>query len=179
MGQSVPYTADQLQPQFQKALYKGGAISLLTSRERDKESNLYFYRARYYDPAIGRFLQPDPVLSLHPDEEDIPYLLPRLLNFPQEFNPYHYVANNPIMFKDPYGLSALCRATCKFNQAAQVFACKMDYAYEYHGCYEPVIVFRDCVEKAKRRHEQCIKNANEQYERCIKKCKDDECQRPK
>jgi len=150
-----------------------------TSREYDPESNLYFYRARYYDPEVGRYLQPDPVLSLHPDEEDIPYLLPRLLNFPQEFNPYHYVANNPITFKDPYGLSALCKAKCKFNQAAQVFACKMDYAYEYHGCYEPVIVFRDCVQKAKRRHEQCIRNANKRYERCIKKCNDDECHKPK
>lgn len=31
-----------------------------TGREYDKESGLYYYRARYYDPAVGRFLQEDP-----------------------------------------------------------------------------------------------------------------------
>ncbi len=31
-----------------------------TGRELDTESNLYHYRARAYDPAVGRFLQPDP-----------------------------------------------------------------------------------------------------------------------
>ena len=32
-----------------------------TGREYDQESGLYYYRARYYDPGIGRFLQPDPL----------------------------------------------------------------------------------------------------------------------
>jgi RHS repeat-associated protein len=31
-----------------------------TGRELDDESGLYFYRARYYDPAIGRFINEDP-----------------------------------------------------------------------------------------------------------------------
>ena len=33
-----------------------------TGREFDSESGLYYYRARYYDPATGRFLQEDPIL---------------------------------------------------------------------------------------------------------------------
>ena len=32
-----------------------------TAREFDTETNLYFYRARYYDPTAGRFLGEDPI----------------------------------------------------------------------------------------------------------------------
>jgi len=34
---------------------------MFTGRRYDDETGLYYYRARYYDPWIGRFLQPDPV----------------------------------------------------------------------------------------------------------------------
>jgi RHS repeat-associated protein len=34
-----------------------------TARESDAETGLYYYRARYYDPAAGRFLKEDPVRS--------------------------------------------------------------------------------------------------------------------
>jgi RHS repeat-associated protein len=37
---------------------------LFTGRNYDSETGLYYYRARYYKPAIGRFLQPDPVSML-------------------------------------------------------------------------------------------------------------------
>lgn len=33
---------------------------LFTGEQRDSESGLYYLRARYYDPAIGRFLSQDP-----------------------------------------------------------------------------------------------------------------------
>jgi len=32
----------------------------LAARESDAETGLYYYRARYYDPAAGRFLSEDP-----------------------------------------------------------------------------------------------------------------------
>jgi RHS repeat-associated protein len=32
-----------------------------TGRERDEETGLYYYRARYYDPAVGRFVSEDPL----------------------------------------------------------------------------------------------------------------------
>ena len=32
-----------------------------TGREFDSETNLYYYRARYYDPNVGRFLSEDPI----------------------------------------------------------------------------------------------------------------------
>lgn len=51
-------------------------------------SALYCYRARTYDPKVGRFLQTDP-------------LEPR----PEEMNAYVYVANNPANLIDPTSLA--------------------------------------------------------------------------
>jgi RHS repeat-associated protein len=40
---------------------QGGSSSgfAFTGREWDPEAGLYYYRARYYDPKIGRFLSED------------------------------------------------------------------------------------------------------------------------
>jgi RHS repeat-associated protein len=50
---------------------------------------LYFYRARWYDPALGRFAQPD---TLVPNPAD-----------PQSLNRYAYVRNNPLRYMDSSG----------------------------------------------------------------------------
>jgi len=36
---------------------------LFTGRTLDRESKLFFYRARYYDPEIARFMQRDPIAT--------------------------------------------------------------------------------------------------------------------
>lgn len=41
-----------------------GNPHMFTGRRFDDETGLYYYRARYYDPYIGRFLQTDPVAQL-------------------------------------------------------------------------------------------------------------------
>ncbi|MBU2540802.1 MAG: hypothetical protein KJ593_02770 [Candidatus Omnitrophica bacterium] len=61
-----------------------------TGRELDPESGLYYYRARYYDASIGRFLQEDQLFGL--------------AKLPQTFNGYLYSLNNPLIFIDPFGL---------------------------------------------------------------------------
>ncbi len=53
------------------------------------ESNLYFLRARYYDPTTGRFISKDPVKGI-------------LTNL-QSLNPYQYAYNNPVNLSDPSG----------------------------------------------------------------------------
>ena len=61
-----------------------------TARELDAESGLYYYRARYYDASVGRFLQVDP----HPG------VITHTLTF---INKYIYVTNNPLKLVDPSG----------------------------------------------------------------------------
>ena len=58
-----------------------------TGREWDPETSLYYYRARYYDPASGRFLSEDPVGFRGRD-----------------INLYRYGRNQPGRFTDPIGL---------------------------------------------------------------------------
>jgi len=57
-----------------------------TGREFDTETGLYYYRARYYDPNIGRFLSEDTVRTV---------------------NLYEYVKSNPTRLTDAFGLEPM------------------------------------------------------------------------
>ena len=64
----------------------------------DKETGTYYLRARYYNPAIGRFTQQDSVLSTTRKlANGYEYADPLSLNL------YTYCANNPILYCDPSG----------------------------------------------------------------------------
>lgn len=56
-----------------------------TGREWDAEANLYYYRARWYDPQSGRFISEDPI------------------GLDGGINLYAYVDNNPLRYFDPEG----------------------------------------------------------------------------
>jgi RHS repeat-associated protein len=60
-----------------------------TGRESDPETGLYYYRARYYDPAAGRFLSEDSI------------------EFNGGMNLYRFVGNSPLIYRDPLGLMSM------------------------------------------------------------------------
>ena len=67
-----------------------------TGKERDPESGLDDFGARYYSSAIGRFMTPDWSALPAP----VPYAE---LGNPQTLNLYSYVSNNPLTGIDPDG----------------------------------------------------------------------------
>ncbi|MBI3291683.1 MAG: RHS domain-containing protein [Elusimicrobia bacterium] len=62
-----------------------------TGKRLDDSTGLYFYESRYYDPQLGRFIQPDTIV---PNPGD-----------PQDLNRYTYARNNPLKYTDPTGHS--------------------------------------------------------------------------
>jgi RHS repeat-associated protein len=73
-------------------LRRNGMGSRSSSKERDVETGLDFFGARYYSGAQGRFVSPDPGAYK--------------LENPQTFNRYSYVNNNPLKYVDPSGREA-------------------------------------------------------------------------
>jgi RHS repeat-associated protein len=67
-----------------------------TGKERDTESGLDYFEARYYSSAMGRFMSPD----WSAKEEPVPYAT---MDDPQSLNLYSYVRNNPLSRTDPDG----------------------------------------------------------------------------
>lgn len=63
-------------------------------RERDVETGLLHLGARYYAPALGRFIAVDWFVLENPTKP---------ARMPQAYNVYGYALNNPLVFKDPSG----------------------------------------------------------------------------
>src|SRR6185503_20597126 len=73
-----------------------GVRQRFTGKERDTETGLDYFDARYYASTMGRFTSPDPLrASMVPAN-------------PQTFNLYSYVINSPLTLIDPTGMSSTC-----------------------------------------------------------------------
>jgi RHS repeat-associated protein len=66
------------------------------AKERDTESNLDYFPARYYNSNVGRWMSPD----WSSDPDPVPYAD---FTNPQSLNLYGYVDNNPLSYFDPTG----------------------------------------------------------------------------
>jgi RHS repeat-associated protein len=108
---------------YGKLLSKPSEINpyYFSSRRLDPESGLYYFRHRYYDANLGRFLSRDPILqgdifvslldarnfadnnylTLGNLNQAINQKLTELLKI---LNLYQYAGNNPLNQKDPLGL---------------------------------------------------------------------------
>jgi len=62
-----------------------------SGKERDTETGLDYFGARYYGSSMGRFLSPDPIAGT--------------LANPQSLNKYAYVLNSPLIATDPTGMT--------------------------------------------------------------------------
>ena len=62
-----------------------------TGKERDSESGLDYFEARFFGSALGRFTSPDPENANG------------TVSDPQSWNGYAYARNNPLVFTDPDG----------------------------------------------------------------------------
>ncbi len=69
-----------------------------TGKYLDDATGLYYFGARYYDPALGRFVTPDPLYMADPE---------RCTTNPTGCNLFAYANNNPMAFIDPTGLDGV------------------------------------------------------------------------
>ena len=87
-------------------------------REYDSDTELYYYRARWYDPQARRFISEDPI------------------GLNGGINLYAYVQNNPMSYTDPFGL----------KKGDQAFGLPNKFGDWYHKKYkdgEPDIKSRE------------------------------------
>jgi RHS repeat-associated protein len=63
-----------------------------TGKERDAESGLDYFGARYYASSMGRFMSPDPMLNMRQKMTD-----------PQQWNMYAYARDNRLRYVDQNG----------------------------------------------------------------------------
>jgi RHS repeat-associated protein len=129
-----------------------------TARELDEETGLYYYRARYYDPQVGRFVTKDPIGF---DGGDV--------------NLYAYVGNNAINKKDPTGLSVYyCKASDGWKHA---WVCVNNSCAGLMPKGSPSIIYgqgeivreqftKDCTAKDVSSDKCCDQN---KYESCVKR----------
>ena len=80
-----------------------GTTHKFTGKERDSESGLDNFEARYMGSNLGRFMSPDPSN------------IGAIMESPQTWNAYSYVANNPLNATDPDGLDCVYTS----NQTSQ------------------------------------------------------------
>jgi RHS repeat-associated protein len=99
--------------------------SRCTGKERDSESGLDYFPARYYGSNMGRWMSPDPIPWIgwqHPpagsteeEEEESHKKFEDWISNPQNFNMYAYVNNNPLRYTDPTGMAGCQAGDKKFD----------------------------------------------------------------
>ena len=94
-----------------------GSITRLrmAGQQYDQGSRLYYMRARYYDPQLGRFLSEDPI------------------GISGGLNLYAYAGNDPVNMWDPSGTSASSGDHCLTSD-------NMMGAYDANGVCQPVTI---------------------------------------
>jgi RHS repeat-associated protein len=127
-----------------------------TGRDYDSETGLRYYRARYYDPTIGRFISED---LLGVDEHT--------------YNLYNYVSGDPVDFNDPSGLVKIHGNWCGPNWTGGRTEAYIP-SHDQNGYYKVPI---DYVDKVCVHHDKCYSKCRAKHpcspwgrRGCEKKC---------
>jgi RHS repeat-associated protein len=99
---------------------------LFTGQRFDGTIGLYDYGARFYDPALGRFISADPIV-------------PNLAN-PQNLNWYSYVYNRPLVYVDDSGHIAIIPI---INSIVVVASKVVDYGLTAYDAWQSGRVLAD------------------------------------
>ena len=162
-----------------------------TGREWDKETGLYYYRARYYDPEIGRFISEDPILKpispitlgLTGSVNQTVWLVEPLKSNPNRLHPYVYSANSPVNLADLFGLlsndtvianpptdnwppplpRSLCETKCYLILVNDYYWCNIAWSVAY--LQDPQL-----AERARQDNSECKQKAYAKYKSCIANC---------
>jgi RHS repeat-associated protein len=91
-------------------------------RELDGETGLYYNRARYYDPQVGRFISQDPI------------------GLDGGINPYSFAGNDPVNARDPSGYGCRWRTVEKEAMTSGPAGAGggRHGQYEVFECFDPV-----------------------------------------
>jgi len=103
MSRDVMWSADY--KPFGEEYWISGTIEnneKFVGKEKDKETGLYYFGARYMKAEIGRFTSPDPVGAVDPKTSKVNETI---IKNPQRLNLYAYAGNNPWKYIDPFGLT--------------------------------------------------------------------------
>jgi RHS repeat-associated protein len=95
-------------------------VHKFTGKERDSESGLDYFGARFHASSMGRFMSPDPLPWLgwqHGNSKDRERFAAFISN-PQNLNLYAYVDNNPLYRTDPTGMY-ICNGNAQQCKAVQ------------------------------------------------------------
>ena len=115
-GGEIPSTSGGTRNQVPTYNQPKGISQKCTGKERDDESKLDYFLARYYSAPMGRFL------SVDPDNADA------TLDDPRSWNAYAYTRNSPLGFVDPdgqivltaSGIAALSLGACAVGATTRV-----------------------------------------------------------
>jgi RHS repeat-associated protein len=125
-----------------------GNLITYTGRWLEPETGLYYYRARYYDSGVGRFLKRD---SIGFESKD--------------YNFYRYVFNSPLIYNDPDG-------SYSPNNSINYYACVMRCYLLYGPGIALAATYSPYPDNC-----PFTKAAMDKLEECLRKCRsDDECE---
>jgi RHS repeat-associated protein len=105
-GEEIPANTAGRNGQFGAG--NDGVTQKFTGKERDSESGLDYFGARYYGSALGRFTSPDEFKGGFENLNGTPAFSPGPIGYadltdPQTLNMYVYTRNNPLRYIDPDG----------------------------------------------------------------------------